>query len=255
VNCNRYRRLMHEMLDGSREMAAELEGHLAECPRCRAVWAQLQTLDAALREEGCPPLDPERREQSLSEAMGRIRLLPAPVAPAYLWAGRLAKAAVLVAVFGLGLLAGRALWPREVAVTRIIRVPQVRERVVRVEVPVVEERVVVKRVPVPRRRARRATAPQPAAPAAPAQEREPEVPLVHYDGGAVPLTQLRAAFYPDTSLPPGAPDEDGPGDGGSPDRAGPPPIMYGVAPDFEEVALASPKGRTPPPDGGNGAWQ
>ena len=66
-------------------------------------------------------------------------LAPAPVA---------AIALTLLAVFFIGVGAGRWLWPRQVVLTQIIKVPEVRERIVEVEVPVVTDHVVVKRVPV-----------------------------------------------------------------------------------------------------------
>ena len=54
----------------------------------------------------------------------------------------------MLAAFALGLGMGRAVWPREMLVTKVVPRREVVEKVVEVEVPVIEERVVIREVPV-----------------------------------------------------------------------------------------------------------
>jgi hypothetical protein len=140
------RELMHEALDGSENAGEALDAHLAECEECAAELAAMQRLQSAVGESvACePPSDRLDRATVAALALSKEpRRRP--------WVAFAMAAAVLLA-FGIGLLAGRAAFPREVV--RVERVPQIVERVVEreVEVPVVEERVVVREVPVYRDR-------------------------------------------------------------------------------------------------------
>ena len=57
MDCDRYPELMSAALDGecSAEERRELEGHLAVCPRCAALFRTLSAQSAALRELDCEP--------------------------------------------------------------------------------------------------------------------------------------------------------------------------------------------------------
>jgi hypothetical protein len=144
------RELMHEALDGSDEAREGLDAHLAECAECAAEFAAMQRLQAAVGETvSCEP--PQDRLDRATVAA----LAVSEESRGRSWVAFAMAAAVLLA-FGIGLLAGREAFPREVV--RVERMPQIVERVVErevevpVEVPVVEERVVVREVPVYRDR-------------------------------------------------------------------------------------------------------
>jgi anti-sigma factor RsiW len=153
MNCDRWREAMHEILDGDDLRRAELERHLAHCAECARIWRQLQRLDGVLTADGCAELPAARREHVIYAAMARIaaeRNSRSKVLGPWL---RIAAAGALLLIgFGLGLAAGRGLWPRQVTVTEIVRVPEVREKIVKVEVPVVVDRPVVRHVPVVKQR-------------------------------------------------------------------------------------------------------
>ena len=166
------RELMHEALDGSADAREALAAHLAECDDCAAEFAAMERLQAAVGETvACDP--PEDRLERASVAAMALTDEPR----GRRWAALAMAAAVLLA-FGIGLLAGREAWPREVV--RIERVPQAVERIVEreVEVPVVEERVVVREVPVYRERVVYRDRPVEAAEETPAAPREPVMPEI-----------------------------------------------------------------------------
>ncbi len=138
------RELMHEALDGSEDAREALAAHLAKCEECAAEFAALQRLQAAVGETvACEP-PPDRLERATAAA-----LATSDEPRGHRWVAIFAMAAAVLLAFGIGLLAGREAFPREVV--RVKHVPQVVEKVVEreVEVPVVEERVVVRRVEVP----------------------------------------------------------------------------------------------------------
>ncbi|MFQ5809017.1 MAG: anti-sigma factor family protein [Armatimonadota bacterium] len=150
MRCRKARKLIQELMDGALGDRRELDAHLGGCTACRRELAALQQIDAAVRDVVTCDV-PE-------EALNRLSagVLPALAAqearPVGIFALRWAAAAMIAAALLAGLAAGRWLWPRQVTVTRVERVTEVREKIVEVEVPVVkvEERVVVKRVPVTR---------------------------------------------------------------------------------------------------------
>jgi len=178
MDCKQARQLMHEALDGGGEVAPPLAEHLSACPACRQEHAALSAVQNLVATEvaGEPPR--ESLERVSAVVLSRLAH-ERPARSGAAWR-TLAVAAGLLLVFGLGLVAGRGLWPRETV--RVERVPQVVERIVEREVPVVEERVVVKRVPVVRTRivyrdrpAESATADLPPAPAEPVALEEHEI--------------------------------------------------------------------------------
>jgi len=141
------RELMQDALDGSEDAREALGAHMAECPDCAAEFAAMQRLQAAVGETvACEP--PEDRLERATVAA--LALAEEPRGRS--WVAAFAMAAAVMLAFGIGLLAGREAWPREVV--RVERVPQMVERVVEreVEVPVIEERVIVREVPVYRER-------------------------------------------------------------------------------------------------------
>jgi len=148
MNCKQARRLMQEIADGTLGDHGEFDRHIAQCPRCRLEWQALQRIEGAVASiVRCQP-PAERLERATVGALQTIeRQRPRALAglSRLSWA---AAAALLIAVFATGLYAGRTVWPREVTVTKTVKVPEVHEKIVEVEVPVVKERVVVKRVPV-----------------------------------------------------------------------------------------------------------
>lgn len=146
MNCRRARKLMHELLDGSLADREALDRHLTQCDACRMQMARLRDVEAVVidtvaHSTGEPDLGREMAgiwqaidaRSQRAEPPRRLWLIPACAAAAAL-------------LFCLGLWTGRAAWPREVTVTRVVTEPKVVERTV--EVPVVRERVVIKRVPV-----------------------------------------------------------------------------------------------------------
>jgi len=146
------------------------------------------------------------------------------------WLRVAAAAALLLIGFGLGLATGRGLWPRQVTVTEIVRVPEVREKIVKVEVPVVVDRPVVKHVPVVKQRTvyrpRPPTQPEPEPASSPEPTpSSPKPKMVHYDGGCAPARCLE-------TVPAGPPGDSAAGDAGR--RL----IVYGMPPDGEAQAMA-----------------
>ncbi len=144
MNCKQARRLMQEIADGTRTDHAEFDRHIAQCPRCRREWHQLQQISAALAETARCEVPPERLERA---TVGALRMIERQRPRALAGLSRLGWAAavvLLIATFATGLYAGRTVWPREV----IVKVPEVHEKIVEVEVPVVQEKVVIKHVPV-----------------------------------------------------------------------------------------------------------
>ncbi len=148
MNCKQARRLMQEMADGTRTDHAELDQHIAQCPRCRLEWQALQRLEGAVASIArCEP-PAERLERATVGALRMIERQRPRVLPGLSRLGWAAAAALLIAIFATGLYAGRTVWPREL----IVKVPEVHEKIVEVEVPVIKERVVIKRVPVVKER-------------------------------------------------------------------------------------------------------
>ena len=148
MNCEQARRVMQDVLDGTQADHAELDAHCAECPQCRAEWRQLQAIDSAVRAGVRCDVPVECRDRVMADALRRIELRQGHAARGTRWPRRVATAALLIAIFVGGIYAGRTVWPREVTVTKTVKVLEVHEKIVEVEVPVVKERVVVKRVPV-----------------------------------------------------------------------------------------------------------
>jgi len=148
VKCRKARKLMHELVDGTLPDRAELDEHLVECAECRTELRALAHVESAVRDV----VECDVSEQALQRlTAGVVSALPAhqPVAPRAFGLRWMPAAAVIaLAMFSAGLGVGRWLWPRETTVTRVVMVPEVREKVVEVEVPVVRERVVIKEVPV-----------------------------------------------------------------------------------------------------------
>ncbi len=182
------RELMHEALDGSGDARERLTAHLAACEDCAAEFAAMQRLQAAVSATvACEP--PEDRLERATVAA----LAAAEQPQVRRWVAFAMAAAVLLA-FGIGLLAGREAWPREVV--RVERVPQIVERIVEreVEVPVIEERVVVRQVQVVRERVVYRDRPAEAAekmPAAPQEPVMPEIREVRIVAKPMPITITR----------------------------------------------------------------
>ncbi len=153
MSCRHARALIHALMDGTLENRAALDAHLAECPACRNVLADLQHLEGALRASLECPLDEARLERLTTGAIASAQeARHVSARRSALWPRLAVAFAVLLAFVG-GLASGRSLWPREVVSTRTVAVgrivPKVVERVVerpvevRVEVPVVREVPVV----------------------------------------------------------------------------------------------------------------
>ena len=189
MNCKQARRLIDGLLNGESVHRVSLDRHLAQCRQCRAELKALRQIQVAVGEAvQCEiPVESLNRAtagvEAAIESRDRTRhrmLRPVRVA---------ALAAALLVVFGLGLTGGRWAWPREVPVTKVVKVPQVHEKLVKVEVPVVQERVVVKRVPVYRTRI---------------VYREREAPQVEANPVAasepVLVTRTEVALYQESSL-------------------------------------------------------
>lgn len=178
MDCKRAKQLMHEALDGGAENEPALAEHLAACAACRNEHAALRAVQNLVAAEvSCEP--PEESLERVSAVVLSRLACEKQVHGGAAWR-TLAVAASVMLVFGLGLLAGRELWPREIV--RVERVPQVVERIVEREVPVIEERVVVERVPVVRTRivyrdrpAESVTADLPPAPTEPVALEEHEI--------------------------------------------------------------------------------
>ena len=155
TDCEKWRETMSAYADGE---CGWLEGkavakHLRQCAACRQ-WLEHIHVDQQLFTQVATQRQTDI-SASVMEKLGEMSARPHQVmpirAPSMRWRV-LAGAAVLLMVFGVGLSVGRWAWPREVTVTQVVKVPQVREKIVKVEVPVVQEKVVVKRVPVVRTR-------------------------------------------------------------------------------------------------------
>jgi len=144
MNCKQARRLMQDILDGTQADNAELDGHCAECPQCRAEWGQLQALDSAVRTDVRCDVPVERRDRVIAAALHRLEFQQGHTVRDVRWPRWVAAAALVIVAFSVGLGAGRTVWPREL----IVKVTEVHEKIVEVEVPVIKERVVVKHVPV-----------------------------------------------------------------------------------------------------------
>lgn len=188
MTCTEARDLMHQALDGCEEARRRLEAHLAECPECRDEFEALQRAQDVVAEMVASEPPEDRLERAMVAALAVADHRQHTRSP---WAALAMAAAVLVA-FGVGLLAGRAVWPREVV--RMERVPQIVEKVVEREVPVVEERVVVKRVPVVRERIvyrdrpAKATEAEEQPPAAPPEPVMPEIREERIVAKPMPIT-------------------------------------------------------------------
>ena len=143
MNCKQARQLMQELLDGGVVDRATLDRHLAECIACRGELQALEQVEAAVRGTVQCNVPDEALERA---TFGVLEAIAPHTGPGFRRARAAAMAAVILVVFGLGLGVGRWVWPRQVTVTQVVKVPEVHEKIV--EVPVVKERVVVKRVPI-----------------------------------------------------------------------------------------------------------
>jgi hypothetical protein len=143
---------MQEILDGVEIDPTGLQRHLAECADCRSEWDRLQQVHGMVAQAVNREAPPERLERATSAAMDKIQQQPVRPTAHGLRLSWACVAALVVASLLIGVCTGRALWPREVivpkTVTRVVKVPEVHEKIVKVDVPVVQERVVVRRVPV-----------------------------------------------------------------------------------------------------------
>ncbi len=148
MKCKEARRLIHELLDGADVDHAELDRHLTHCADCRAELAALTQVEAAVADAVNCEVPDEALEHATAGALEAIEARPTTAGRVLRPVRAVAMGVAILVVFGLGLATGRWVWPREVMVTQVVEVPEVREKIVKVEVPVVKERVVVKRVPV-----------------------------------------------------------------------------------------------------------
>lgn len=146
MNCKQARRLIHELLDGADFDRTQLDHHLAQCPACRAELQALQQIQAGVADAVQCQVSEELLDRATARVLPTLAAGQRPTAPAARIVRAMAAAGLVLLVFGLGLSGGRWAWPREVTVTQVVKVPEVREKIVKVEVPVVKERVVVKRV-------------------------------------------------------------------------------------------------------------
>jgi len=166
VDCGRARALIHEAIDTGTPAPDELAGHLASCAACRAAQARLRLAQNAFTEFARRPID-EDALRAVTDAVLRPPTIArrAGASRWRAWVRPLATACAVTAVFALGLVSGRWLWPVEVVRTELVPDPQVRivEKPIRVEVPVpievVRERVVTRRVLVYVSRPANGTAP------------------------------------------------------------------------------------------------
>ena len=158
MRCRKAHKLLQELLDGCLTERAGLDRHLGECVGCRAYLARLQRVSEAVQDEVRCTIDDaslERLTARVQTAVAAERVASAPTVRVRTWRA-LAAAALLMAVFGSGALAGRTLWPRETVARSAESVGETTIRVVekRVEVPVERERVVERIVRVPAVRSR-----------------------------------------------------------------------------------------------------
>jgi len=149
MNCKQARRLMQQLLDGDETERTPLEDHLAECPSCRAEFQALRATQAAVGRAVKCDVPSGALQRATEGALQVIRYHHTAVHAGRRWLA-VGVAAGVLAAFGLGLVSGRSMWPQEIVQVRTV--PQVVEKIVRVEVPVIEERMVVKRIPVVRTR-------------------------------------------------------------------------------------------------------
>ncbi len=148
MKCKEARRLIHELLDGADVDHAELDRHLTHCADCRAELAALTQVERAVRGAVQYNVPDEALRRATTGVLETIEREAIPMGRVLRPVRAVAMGVAILVVFGLGLATGRWVWPREVTVTQVVKVPEVREKIVKVEVPVVKERVVVKRVPV-----------------------------------------------------------------------------------------------------------
>ncbi|MBM3475738.1 MAG: zf-HC2 domain-containing protein [Armatimonadetes bacterium] len=139
MDCRAARDEMHRLLDHGLRDRAPLDAHLADCEACRRRLASLRRLDESLRGLVSAPPDDAALDRAAAAALRRVEAERVRVPPRRL-ALVPAVFAGLVLAFAFGVLVGRAVWPRERVVTRVVekRVPV---KVIR-EVPVVRTRVV-----------------------------------------------------------------------------------------------------------------
>ena len=149
MNCKQARRLMQQLLDGDEIGRAPLEDHLAECPSCRAEFHALAEMQTAVGRAVKCDVPSGALQRATEGALQVIRYHDSAAHAGRRWLA-VGVAAGVLAAFGLGLVSGRSMWPQEIVQVRTV--PQVVEKIVRVEVPVIEERMVVKRIPVVRTR-------------------------------------------------------------------------------------------------------
>lgn len=130
------------------DQAEAVRRHLQTCRACQEYVAELAQASAQLSSLPAVQLPPDFTERVISRMPERAPRRDSPTPVPLL----VPVAMAILLGFGLGLYFGRTLWPRQVTEIQIVKVPQVREKIVEVEVPVVRERVVVKRVPIYRTR-------------------------------------------------------------------------------------------------------
>ena len=150
MNCRHARKLMDEALDRKGAPREPLAAHLAGCEGCQALWHRLAHLPQVVG--GLTPCPQDARERV-------ARVVAAASAPAGVAAPRgalapangtralrphLAWACVALVAFALG-----HMFRTPEVVQRTVQVPVVREKLVRTEVPVYRERVVTREVRVP----------------------------------------------------------------------------------------------------------
>jgi hypothetical protein len=190
---------MHDVLDGDFGQEAALRSHLAECEVCRAQWAVLHRTQHALSRCVGRPVEPAVLERLTDDVLAEVNAPPStPQSRPALWRWvPVGLAAGLLLAFAAGLGAGRALWPREVAVTKVVTRREVVERPVKVEVPVPAEHSVVKHVPVVKRRIVYRDRPAAAQPAAEPETRGGRTPRVDgVLGLSAPLEVEVLAIHP-----------------------------------------------------------
>ncbi|MBL7224298.1 MAG: hypothetical protein ISS72_10630 [Candidatus Brocadiae bacterium] len=146
MDCREARRAMDDLLDGALMDSEALDEHAAACGECRGELGRLRALDAAVAASVAYAPEEHGLERMTAEVLDEIEVRR----PVALWAKVTALAAAAVVIFCGGLWSGRAAWPTERVVERVVEVPKVVEKLV--PVTVVEEREVVREVPVVRTR-------------------------------------------------------------------------------------------------------
>jgi len=142
MDCREARRLMDDLLDGALMDSEALDEHAAACEGCREELGRLRALDAAVAASVVHTPEEHELARMTAGVLDEIEVRP----PVALWPKVAALAAAAVVIFCGGLWAGRAAWPTERVVERVVEVPTVVEKLV--PVTVVEEREVVREVPV-----------------------------------------------------------------------------------------------------------